>query len=666
MRTPRPIAILIVLLVAVALPAFAGEGRWTSIGPPRVGPFLDLVVDPSDPSTLYAISFGELASGLWKSVDSGERWTSINAGIPNSYTWSVDVDPFDAKTLYALGSAESTQVLFKSTDGGRTWARVLERSSADAPLFEELVPDPFVQGRIYARTDTTVWRSDDRGVSWTAAGNAGEPESAMRLLADPSTPGTLYMTAGSRLWRSADSGETWVVLYKRSSGEVLELLALGKQPAAAYVVVQPPEEPAACVRIEQDGAIATEILLSHPDESCVDLAVSPADPGVLHVLSDLGKLYVSADGGLTWASVQGGAPKPGLGFRRPLRIDFEAGALYLLGERGVFKSTDSGGSWQETNRGFTTAALSVLLSTPGKKRAIYAAPRGEPLMRTRNGGRVWTELGIGPVTALASDPSDPQHLFAAPAQEPGTRPQVYESQDQGGTWSPLGGLPFYDEITRIAVSPANPRVVYAGTARTGIFKSVNGGRTWRRASKGLPFLPPCNQTFCPAEPVAALEIDPRDPRLLYAVFGYQVVKSVDAGKTWDLAMEGLDGVSYVETLILDPERPNVLYIGTREGVFKSTDEGETWHESSAGLPEPVPFGDFSVLDLAIDIRGGATVLYAATRVDGVFRSLDQGATWEPVGKGLPILMVDFVEVDWRFPGGVLAGTSGAAVWSMKF
>jgi photosystem II stability/assembly factor-like uncharacterized protein len=486
-------------------------------------------------------------------------------------------------------------------------------------------------------------------------GRAGESASMLRLLADPANPGTLYMTAGTRIWRSTDSGEAWVVLH--SPQNELELLAVGPEPSSLYFAFQ-----ATCFRVDEDGAV-TFLLLSEPGEGCVDLAVSPADPRSLYLLSDQGRIYHSTDAGISWAAIQDGAPKPEPGFRRPLRADFETGALYLLGERGVFKSADGGGTWQSTNRGFTTAALSVLLSTP---KAIYAAPRGEPLMRTRNGGRTWVDLGIGPVTALAADPGSPQHLLAAPAPEPGTYPAVYESHDQGGTWSLLGSLPFFDTITRFAVNPLNSRVVYAGTSSTGIFKSTNGGRTWRKASRGLPFLPPCERTFCSQEPVAALEIDPRDPRLLYAVFGYQVVRSSDGGKSWDPAMEGLDDVSSVETLILDPESPNVLYIGTREGVFKSTDRGDTWQESSLGLPEAVPFGDFSVLDLAIDTRGFETVLYAATRVDGVFRSTDRGATWQPVDEGLPILMVDFVEIDWRRPGGVLAGTSGAAVWSARF
>jgi ligand-binding sensor domain-containing protein len=207
-------------------------------------------------------------------------------------------------------------------------------------------------------------------------------------------------------------------------------------------------------------------------------------------------------------------------------------------------------------------------------------------------------------------------------------------------------------------------VIYAGTRYSGIFKSTNGGVTWRRASKGLPFLPPCDQTFCPEEPVTALEIDPRDTRIVYAVFSSQVVKSVDAGKTWDLVVEGLEDASSVDTLVIDPESPNVLYVGTGEGVFKSTDGGATWRESSMGLPQP--FADFAVVDLAIDVRGDQTVLYAATRMAGIFRSTDRGATWEPLNEGLPILLVDFVEIDGRRPGAVLAGTAGAGVWAAHF
>ena len=61
MRTPRPIAsiTILILLLLTALPALAGEGRWTPLGPPRVGPLLDLIVDPVKPGTLYAVIKGD-------------------------------------------------------------------------------------------------------------------------------------------------------------------------------------------------------------------------------------------------------------------------------------------------------------------------------------------------------------------------------------------------------------------------------------------------------------------------------------------------------------------------------------------------------------------------------------------------------------------------------
>ncbi len=658
MRTSRPIVILILLLLT-ALPALAGEGRWTPLGPPRVGPLLDLIVDPVKPGTLYAVSFGEHASGLWKSVDSGDRWFSINQGIPNSYTWSLDLDPFDPETLYALGSLDDRQVLYKSADGGAKWTQVYERSSADGPYFDEIVPDLFVRGQLYARQGTRTYRSDNGGVAWSFTGKAGDPEGTMRLAVDPSAQGTLYMTVGNKLFRSTKSGIGWTVIHNSGPGKGLELLGTGSSVYAAVIpqLGAPGERTDYCVRLELDGKTETYIGLTG-NEVCADLAADPTDGRILYALALSGRLHISVNGGLTWAAIQEGAPKAAHG--RPLRVDFNTGTLYLLGETGVFKSTDGGATWQTANSGFTTASLSVLLSTPGKKPAVFAAPLGERLLRTRNSGRTWTDAGIGPVTALAYDPSSPVRLLAAPAQDAETFPKLYESRDQGETWSPLGALPVLDSVTRMAVT-SQGKVIYAGTRYTGIFKSTNGGVTWRRASKGLPFLPACEKAFCPEEPVTALEIDPRDTRTVYAVFSSQVVKSVDVGKTWDLVMDGLEDAGSVETVILDPENPNVLYIGTGEGVFKSTDGGANWRESSLGLPQP--FGDFAVVDLAIDVRGEQTALYAATRTAGIFRSTDRGATWEPLNEGLPILLIDFVEIDGRRPGAALAGTAGAGVWA---
>lgn len=474
-------------------------------------------------------------------------------------------------------------------------------------------------------------------------------------MADPAHQGTLYASAGPALWKSAGAGAAWTPLHSFDIFDQFELLALGaSDPATVYGSVRDVATAGSvelCVRLEDDGQTLTPIELSQPEESCIDLAVDPADPETLYVLSDDEKLYVSTNGGDSWVFIQDGIPETGI--RRPLQVDFENAILYLLGNEGILRSTDGGATWEEADRGFTTVTLTALLSTPGRTPALYTVSQDGNLMRTRDGGRTWTHLGLGPVSALAADPAREGHLFAVTIEAP-RQPRLFETFDQGATWVSLGSVPTFDRITRLAVNPTNSRVLYAGTTSSGIFKSTNGGRRWRRMSRGLTL--PCKS--CQA-PVTALEIHPRDARIVHAVHGWRIFRSQNGGKTWTQSSRGLEDAGDVYALILDRTRPNILYAGTRTGVFKSTDGGATWRESGSGLPE---HEDFGVLDLALDTRRGGKILYAATRTHGVYRSTDQGANWEPINEGLPILAVDHVEIDYRHAGGVFAGTFGAGVW----
>lgn len=655
----RAVSFLILLLL-VALPVFAGKGVWTPVGPPGAGTFSELVLDPSNPSTLYAVSFGHDRSGIWKSVDSAESWVSINAGLSNSFLGSLIVDPLESDRLWVLGSDRATgeQIVFRSLDGGLTWTEVHRRSSADVELFEQIVADPFAAGNLYARAGSKIWRSVDLGMVWNLVGQIGEG-SRVRLMADPTNHGTLYASAGSALWRSASAGSSWGALNSFSGYEEFDLLALGEAtPAIVYGVVRNPGQLGLCVRVENDGKTTIPIEFVAPDEGCVDVAVDPDDGRKIYALSDQSGnagLYYSTTGGDSWVVIHG-VPSPVI--PRPLRVDFENDVLYLIGRQGIHKSTDGGQTWEEANQGITAVDLTALLSTParqGAPAALYAVSTDGNLVRTRDGGQTWKHLELGPVSALAAEPGRPSHLIAVTIEEP-RAPRLFESFDQGETWASLGSLPLFDRVTRLAVNPTNPRVLYAGATSSGILKSTNGGRRWRRVNRGLPPPPPC--TSCQS-PVRALEVHPRDARIVHAVYGWQIYRSLNGGKSWTPSRGAMENAGEVYALILDPARPNVLYAGTRTGVFKSTDGGATWRDSSTGLPDN---GDFGVLDLAIDARGGEKILYVATRTDGVFRSTDQGATWEPLNEGLPILEVDHVEIDYRHAAGVFAGTSGAGVW----
>jgi photosystem II stability/assembly factor-like uncharacterized protein len=224
-----------------------------------------------------------------------------------------------------------------------------------------------------------------------------------------------------------------------------------------------------------------------------------------------------------------------------------------------------------------------------------------------------------------------------------------------GTWTTHG--PDGASVGAVAVDPANPATVYAGTGG-GVFKSTNGGASWSAANSGLG-----------STGVAALAIDPSSTTTLYAAGGEQggVFKSTNGGASWTAINSGLSATS-TRALAIDPSTPATLYVGTELGVFKSINGGESWIPVNAGLST-------FILALVIDPSAPAT-LYAASR--GVFKSTDGGANWTPTGfvssDGVLALAIDPAapsniyagtqnEISDYDNGDIFRSTDGGATWT---
>ena len=198
-------------------------------------------------------------------------------------------------------------------------------------------------------------------------------------------------------------------------------------------------------------------------------------------------------------------------------------------------------------------------------------------------------------------------------------------------------------IESIAEHPRDPNVLLAGSLR-GVYKSEDGGRTWREIAIGFP---PVSQYGFSA-PVSRVVYSPADPDTVYAAIGRprapgrgvsQIYRSYDGGESWRPVVEegtlpaGLD----VFDLAIHPRDVRRLLISTSRGLFRSPDEGVTWLPSNDGLPlhlrtrrlaqsPAVP----SVVYVSLRQKGGETPWAA-----GVYRSDDAGAHWRPVNAGLP-------------------------------
>ena len=227
---------------------------------------------------------------------------------------------------------------------------------------------------------------------------------------------------------------------------------------------------------------------------------------------------------------------------------------------------------------------------------------------------------------------------------------VFKTTDGGHTWAPASDKFFGGTVGAIGVAESNPDVVYVGTGEypirgnvshgDGVYKTTDGGKTWRHV--GL------RET----EQISRVRVHPRNPDVVYvgaqgkvwapsAARG--VYKSTDGGKSWRRVLFRNDSTG-VTDLVMDPANPDVLYAalwqagrkpwqlvsgGAGSGIFRSADGGEHWTEltRNPGLPAGVVGNIGLALSPAKPDR-----VWAIVEADsgGVFRSDDAGATWTRV------------------------------------
>jgi photosystem II stability/assembly factor-like uncharacterized protein len=251
---------------------------------------------------------------------------------------------------------------------------------------------------------------------------------------------------------------------------------------------------------------------------------------------------------------------------------------------GILKSTDGGQTFAAANQGLGSMVVASLAMAQNDPNLIYAGT-GAGIYKTTNGGATWSATGSDLLPlSLIIDPTDPNILYA------GFNGDLQKTTDGGDTWvSSANGID-NPLVFSFAIDPNNTSVVYAGTAGTGAFKSVDGGITWN----------PLNVDTT----VWSLYVDPTNSNVIYAGSnGNGVFKSTNAGASF--LRTGSPSVGVVLALAKSGKR---LYAGTAtQGVSVSKDDGATW--SNTGISDG--------LGLVLSVGSDGSV-YAGTNFDGVF------------------------------------------------
>ncbi|MCX6625990.1 MAG: SBBP repeat-containing protein [Acidobacteria bacterium] len=220
--------------------------------------------------------------------------------------------------------------------------------------------------------------------------------------------------------------------------------------------------------------------------------------------------------------------------------------------------------------------------------------------------------GVAYITGTTDSPDFPNVAGDQPLGGGG----LFKSTDGGVTWKTANSGFAYPRMVDIEIDPATPSTVYA--IGDGIYKSIDSGKTWKSIASG------------PALYGYVLRFDPGATSTLYVV-GNGVNKSTDGGATWTAINGNLPGdasfPSIVTALAMDPASTSTLYAGTfSNGIYKTTDGGKTW-TSSPGL------GSGLVNALVVDRSNSANLLAAAQA--GLYRSVNSGGSWTKISSGLP-------------------------------
>ncbi len=303
---------------------------------------------------------------------------------------------------------------------------------------------------------------------------------------------------------------------------------------------------------------------------------------------------------------------------------------------------------------------------------------------------------------MKGSPADPNRIYAS--QSTGWFGQIIQRSDDGGqTWEAMdnkfeyegdaGTHQWYDgtphpwEFTRVwhlEPSHTDPDTIYAGVEDAALFKSIDGGRSWKelpglRGHGTGPNWQPGAGGLC----LHTIILDKNNPdRIVTAISAAGAFRSDDGGQTWKPINRGLKSEFLPEPeaeighcvhhISMHPSRPDVLFMQKHWDVMRSDDAGDSWHEVSGNLPSDFGF----VID--VHAHEPDTIYVLPIKSDSehyppegklrVYRSRSGGNEWEALTKGLPQddcyvdVLRDSMSVDSLDPCGVYFGTTGGQVY----
>jgi len=585
----------------------------------------EVVLDPRDPDTLYAVAYqrrrhvwtlvdGGPESAIYKSTDGGKKWRKLSSGLPQGDVGRIGIalSPVDPDVVYAIVEAsEDKGGVFRSADRGESWEKRSSYVSDSPQYYQELFADPGDVDRIYS-VDTFLKVSDDGGKSWQMLGEKSKHVDNHVLWIDPDDHAHYVAGCDGGLYESFDRGATWRFFENLPISQFYRVALSEGWPV--YDVCGGTQDnnslcgPARTLRFQ--GPANEDWFITQGGDGFWS-AVDPTNPDVIYAEAQYGVLTRFDRKSGENVDIQ---PQPAPG-EEPFRWNWDAPViisphsptrLYFAANK-LFRSDDRGDSWKEISPDLTrqldrnqleifgkiqppeAVAKNASTSLYGNIVALAESPQAQGLLYvgtddglvqvTEDDGANWRKAesfpGV-PDRSYVSDLAASQHsadvVYASfDNHKMGDfKPYVLRSADRGRTWTPItGDLPERGTVYALAEDPVDPDLLFAGT-EFGLFFTLDGGKKWVQLTGGLP-----------TTEVRDIAIQKRDSDLAIASFGrgFWILDDISP-------LRVVDEKALESDALLFPVRKAWLYvpssrIGDREKGFL----GETYY-----LGDNPPYG----------------------------------------------------------------------------
>lgn len=368
---------------------------------------------------------------------------------------------------------------------------------------------------------------------------------------------------------------------------------------------------------------------------------------------------------------------------------------------GVWRSTDYGANWVPLFDKESTGSIGAIAVAPSNPNIIYVGTgagiirpdlaTGDGVYKSVDAGKTWTNLGLRESQMIAMidvDPKDPNRLFVAVLGHPygpNAERGIFRSTDGGKSFQKVLYKDEYTSANDVRIDPTNPNIVYAtlwqqqqsfiegqafGGSGNGIYKSVDGGTTWKQLTDGLPPVIQANIALAPGNSnvlyamAAGAPTNPNAPPSTTGVVGFY--KSSDRGEHWTLAVNARGGTARVAdarpnarigggdlpTIAVDPTNENVVYSASVV-MWRTEDGGMNW-SAVRGAPGGDDYQKIWINPLNPDI-------VFAVADQGAVVSANRGESWSN-WYNQPTAAMYHVSTDFSFPYRVCGGQqdSGSA------